>query len=203
MVSADAAWNSPAIEPGLHRNDGDVLLEPPCRWCDDALGGGGDNGSDGAASASINSARDWNGPTPVFVDASSSSDRLATRGRLGRARSADGPRAALLLPARLCRGGRGGVLQGHGPRGLEGDNGVPDGVLHRVPRASRQNPVGVFKYTQSNLDLHQYDATDTEVTAPPAFDPPDTAIDPGPDAGRPQRWSSSRCAHPQLLGPRW
>lgn len=41
---------------------------------------------------------------------------------------------------------------------------------------------GSFQYTQSNLDLHQYDSTGAEVAAQPPFDPPDTTIDPGPNA---------------------
>ena len=43
-------------------------------------------------------------------------------------------------------------------------------------------PVQTTKYTVSNLDLHQYDSSDAEVLPPPAFDPPDTEIDPGPNA---------------------
>jgi hypothetical protein len=43
-------------------------------------------------------------------------------------------------------------------------------------------PAEMLKYTQSNLDLHQYRADGSEVAPPPAFDPPDTEIDPGPDA---------------------
>lgn len=43
-------------------------------------------------------------------------------------------------------------------------------------------PVQTLKYTVSNLDLRQYDSSEAEVAPPPAFDPPDTTIDPGPDA---------------------
>ncbi len=43
-------------------------------------------------------------------------------------------------------------------------------------------PVQQFKFTTSNLDLHQYDSTGAEVAPAPAFDSPDTEIDAGPDA---------------------
>lgn len=45
-----------------------------------------------------------------------------------------------------------------------------------------QNGTQTITYTQSNLDLHQYESDGDEIAAPPAFDPPNTTIDPGPDA---------------------
>ena len=181
VVSADAAWNSPPSNPDYTGMTGTSFSSPHVAGAMTLLEGAGITDPMAQRALLINSARDWNGADTglrgwtapqtgwrpeVGWGELDLQTALAQRSyyRLGSVEEGEAAFYRATVPAG-SKATMAFQMRGY----FTGYPGPP-------------YPVGVFKYTQSNLDLHQYDAADTEVTAPPAFDPPDTAIDPGPDA---------------------
>ncbi len=181
VVAADAAWNTPPSNDDYTPRSGTSFASPHVAGAMTLLEGAGITDPMAQRALLINSARDWNGAATglhgwtapqtgwrpeVGWGILDLTTALAQRSyyRLGSVSEGEATFYRATVPAG-SKATMAFQLRGF----FTGYPGPP-------------YPVGTTKYTVSNLDLHQYDGADAEITPPAAFDPPDTTIDPGPDA---------------------
>ncbi len=186
VVAADAAWNTPPSNPDYTPRSGTSFASPHVAGAMTLLEGAGITDPMAQRAILINSARDWNGSNgtpPYDLHGWVSGTQTGWRPEVGW--------GILDLTTALAQRSYyrlGNVSEGEAtffratvPAGSKATMAFQlRGFFSGYP--GPPYPVGTTKYTVSNLDLHQYDATDAEVIPPAAFDPPDTTIDPGPNA---------------------
>ncbi|MFN8151505.1 MAG: S8 family serine peptidase [Solirubrobacterales bacterium] len=179
VVSADSAWDSPPSNPDYTAETGTSFSSPHVAGAMTLLEGAGITDPMAQRALLINSARDWNGTNTGLHGWTA--PQTGWRPEVGW--------GELDLTTALAQ--RSYYRLGSVPEGEAAfyRATVPAGSKATMAFQLRGYFVGypdpgtqTLKYTQSNLDLHQYDASDAEVAPPAAFDPPDTSIDPGPDA---------------------
>ena len=182
VVAASSFWNSPPSNPDYTGMTGTSFSSPHVAGAMTLLEGSGITDPMAQRALLINSARDWNG-TNTGLHGWTSGTQTGWRPEVGW--------GELDLTTALAQRAnyRLGTV----------DEGEATFYRATVPAGSKATmafqlrgfftgypgppfPVQSTKYTVSNLDLHQYDSSDAEVLPPPAFDPPDTTIDPGPNA---------------------
>lgn len=181
VVSADSDWNTPPVNLDYTPMTGTSFSSPHVAGAMALLEGAGITDPMAQRALLINSARDWNGvdtglhgwtaPQPGWrpevgwgeldLDAA-----LTQRGdyRLGSVQESEAAFYRATVPA-----------------GAKATLAFQSRIVY-VGFPGPPFPAQTIKYTQSNLDLRQYRSDDSEVAPPAAWDPPDTTIDPGPDA---------------------
>lgn len=179
VEAASIFWNNPASNPDYTAKTGTSFSSPHVAGAMTLLEGAGITDPIAQRAILINSARDWNGSNTGLHGWVA--PQTGWRPEVGW--------GALNLDAALAQRGYyrlGTVAEGEAAfyRAT-----VPVGAKATLAFQMRGYFVGypnpgtqTFKYTQSNLDLRQYRSDGSEVAPPVAFDPPDTTIDPGPDA---------------------
>lgn len=181
VVSADSGWDTPPSNPDYTGMTGTSFSSPHVAGAMTLLEGAGITDPMAQRALLINSARDWNGANTGLHGWTA--PQTGWRPEVGW--------GALNLDAALAQRGYyqlGSVAEGEArfyratvPVGAKATLAFQlRGYLVGYP--GPPFPVQQFKYTQSNLDLRQYRSDDSEVAPPAAWDPPDTTIDPGPDA---------------------
>lgn len=180
VVAADIAWDTPPSNPDYTAQTGTSFSSPHVAGAMTLLEGAGITDAMAQRAILINSARDWNG-TNTGLHGWTSGTQTGWRPEVGW--------GELDLTSALAQ--RGYYALGSVPEGEATfyRATVPAGSKATMAFQLRGYFIGypdpgtqTFKYTVSNLDLHQYRSDDVEVSPPAAFDPPDTTIDPGPNA---------------------
>ncbi len=181
VVSADSNWNSPPANPDYTPMSGTSFASPHVAGAMALLEGAGITDPMVQRALLINSARDWNGTNTGLHGWTAPQTGWRPEVGWGRLDLA----AALAQRADYQLGsvseGEARFYRATVPAGAKATLAFQSRILY-VGYPGPPFPVQTIRHTQSNLDLHQYRSDDSEVAPPPAFDPPDTTIDPGPDA---------------------
>lgn len=184
VVSADSAWNTPPGNPDYTAATGTSFSSPHVAGAMALLEGAGITDPMAQRAILINSAHDWDGTNTGL--------RGWTAPQTGwRPEVGWGVLDLTTALAQRTYHDLGSVEEGEAafyratvPAGSKATMAFQlRGFFEGYP--GPPFPAQTLKYTQSDLDLHQYDSADAEVSPAPAFDSPDTTIDPGPDAQDP------------------
>lgn len=181
VVAADIDWNTPPSNPDYTAQSGTSFSAPHVAGAMTLLEGAGITDPMAQRAILINSARDWNGTNTGLHGWTA--PQAGWRPEVGWG----------ILDLETALAQRGDYRLDSVPEGEASffRATVPAGAKATLAYQVRgyftgypgpPYPVQTLKYTQSNLDLRQYDSAGAEIAPPAAFDPPDTTIDPGPDA---------------------
>lgn len=179
VVSADSAWNSPPANPDYTAETGTSFSSPHVAGAMTLLEGAGITDPMAQRALLINSARDWDGAN--VTGSGWTAPQTGWRPEVGWGELDLNTALAQRSYYRLdsVPEGEAAFYRATVPAGSKATMAFQlRGYFVGYPNPGTQT----LKYTQSNLDLHQYDASDAEVAPAAAFDPPNTSIDPGPDA---------------------
>lgn len=183
VISADSAWNTPPSNPDFTSETGTSFSSPHVAGAMTLLEGSGVTDPMAQRAILINSARDWNG-TDTGLNGWTTGTQTGWRPEVGWGELDLTTALAQRSYYRLGQVGEGEATfyRATVPGGSKATMAFQmRGYIQNYP----ENGAQIVKYTVSNLDLHAYDSADAEIAPQPAFDPPMTTIDPGPNAQDP------------------